>query len=223
MESTLKKCGEHGRDYHVSEILLCHNGSYMPPEIAKILNDLPQNTRLLHTDVKGLGAGYKLGIANATSEYVVLSADDIPFGFSDIDYFINHQCPKNADIAVGSKAHLNSKIFMGIHRKIISTGFRICREVILNKNLPKDTQGTIIAPLEIAKKLANKCILDDYFFSLEFLYIAHLSGYSTIEIPVTMDENYYKSSEPSTIRIFRDSLKAISSFSKIKKNHGARY
>ena len=56
---------------------------------------------------KGMGRAYRRGISVSTAPLVVFSADDLPFGTSDLDYWWAHP---TVGLAIGSKAHPDSQV-----------------------------------------------------------------------------------------------------------------
>lgn len=201
LKTTLEILNESMQKYKISEVLLCHNGTPLTTEQkAKIELLLIPGSKLLHTDSAGIGAGYKLGIANATQSSCLLSASDLPFGFTDIESY--NKLKSAARLAIGSKAHAQSKIAgYGLGRKIASFGFWALRSTFLSSKTPKDSQGTILIETELAKKLIKKSVYDNYFFSVELITLAQLEGIIPIEIPVVLENHDGESS----VSIVRDS------------------
>src|SRR5690606_562804 len=91
----------------ISEILICHNGPV--PEGFDLNRSYGAKTRLLHTDEVGLGAGLKLGLENASADFALMTATDLPFEFTDFDQWVALSNPK-PDIVIGSKGHERSEI-----------------------------------------------------------------------------------------------------------------
>ena len=154
--------------------------------------------RLLDTTDKGIGAGYKLGIRGAREEFVILSADDLPFGWSDIVAFERAGSP---DFAVGSKAHPNSYIAgVTVKRRISSFAFLTLRRVLLGRNTPGDSQGTLILRTSVAKRLLEDLVYDHYLVSLELVTFHLERGGQVIEVPIV----YVDDPHPSSVSVVRD-------------------
>lgn len=212
LAASLKRLDAEGENYKIREVLLCHNGPPMSQEqrdsVQKLL--IP-SARLLHTDRPGLGAGYKLGIQNAKQPYCVLSASDIPFGFSDIESFLkSSQMPQ---MALGSKAHKDSQITgYGISRRIFSQSFWLLRALFLGFQTPRDSQGTILVQRELALQLLPFCHYDDYFFTVEFITLAQQQSVEVVELSVTL-ENHGESSSVSPLRDGWKMIRHLTEFS----------
>jgi hypothetical protein len=79
----------------------------------------------------------------------------------------------------------------------------------------KDTQCGIKAMrTETARSLIEKMTITNFAFDVELLYIARQNGNEIIQIPVTYD--YID--EPSSLRLFRDSLVMFKSLLQIRLN-----
>lgn len=213
LSKTLEILTKNEEKYKITEMLLCHNGPKMDPkDWQELSSKLPKNAKLLHTDKKGIGAGYKLGIENSTQAYTILSASDLPFGFTDIESFQQHTPPPL--FAIGSKAHKDSKIQgYGLKRTIMSYGFWLVRALFLGSKTPKDSQGSILIDTQLAKGLIKKSLYDNYFFSVELITLAQQQKVNTVEIPVIL-ENHIGESSVSAIRDSWSLAKNLISFAK---------
>jgi len=183
----------------IGEILFCHNGPRFDPSIASML---PPNGRLLHTDVKGIGAGYRIGIMEAKGAHVILSASDLPFGFSDLESYRVAGLPP---IAIGSKAHPRTELpGYSVLRRLMTTCFWLVRRTLLGPT-PKDSQGTILIETNLAKNIASDVQADDYFFAIELITLCGRAGAVAVEVPV----RYEPVPGPSSVRIVHDSIEMI--------------
>jgi hypothetical protein len=188
----------------IDEILFCHNGGTLDPATrASIEARLPANARLLHTDVKGIGAGYRHGINEARGTHVILSASDLPFGFSDLDAYLAAGSPR---VAIGSKAHPQTQLpgYSSV-RRMMTTCFWIVRRLLLGAGTPHDSQGTILVECGLARRIARDVEANDYFFAIELLTLCARAGAMPVEVPV----RYEHVAGASSVRVVRDSLEMI--------------
>lgn len=180
------------------EIILCQNNALVP------FNEKARRGppfRYLHTEKKGIGEGYALGIAAAKSDWVLLSASDLPFGFSDLEAM--KADGMTADLYLGSKLHPLSE--MGAYsflRITCSWIFLIWRLIFLGKKTPKDSQGTILVGTDAARALLAQTRSRDFFFSVEFIYRAQKNGLTVREVPVKLNAGETESS----VNLVRDGL-----------------
>ena len=165
---------DEARVHGIEEILFCHNGPGAVPRL-----ELPPHARLLHTDAKGIGAGYRIGIAEAREPFVVLSACDLPFGFSDVDAFGGHR------LAIGSKAHPRTQMpGYSLLRRLATFGFWLVRRALLGRATPRDFQGTILVETALARRVVGGIEADDSFFPLELITLCTCEGVTPVELPV---------------------------------------
>lgn len=193
---------DEARRYGISEILFCHNG---PPldaaTVEQLQRGLPPDARFLHVDERGIGAGYRLGIEHARAPWTILSASDLPFGFSDVRAFV--ELSPRSTVAIGSKAHRDSKLpGWSATRRAAGFAFYLLRRVLLGRATPGDSQGTIIIETELARRLLPEVESNDYFFSLEILTLAAEQGFVPIELPVQLEDT----GGSSSVSLVRDSI-----------------
>ena len=86
------------------------------------------------------GQRRRTGVLASRGTRVLLTADDVPFGFSDLDGFAG--LPDEAVVAVGSKAHPASEVDRAWRREAQSRAFRWLRRALLHSAVG-DSQGTI--------------------------------------------------------------------------------
>ena len=197
---TVRRAREEGGPKHgVREVLLAHNGRPLLPEaqatvdalVAPREGDKPE-VRFLDTTDKGIGAGYKLGIREAREPFVILSADDLPFGWSDLIAFERAGRP---DFAIGSKAHRDSKL-AGITtvRRVSSLTFLALRRLLLGWSTPGDSQGSYIIRTSVAQALLPDLVYDHYLCSLELATLHLQRGGRVVEVPIEIEDNPHQSS-----------------------------
>lgn len=173
--------------HHFHEILVCHNG------LIPIKIKLKENNQihLLHTDQKGIGHGYKLGIEAATGDTLLLTAADLPFGFTDLESWNKNDSPL---LAIGSKLHPKSIIERSFSRNISTKILYYLRKFIIPLNLPKDTQGTIFLETQLAKATVKNIKSLDFFFTTELIVKLVMMGKYFTELPVKLKKSNHKSS-----------------------------
>jgi hypothetical protein len=205
LAGTLALLREAGAAHGIREILLCHNGSTLAPDTRRSIEALAwEGVRLLSTPNKGIGAGYKLGIAAAREEFLVLSASDLPFGFTDVDAFgawaREHAGPPA--VAIGSKGHPASRLAdsYGMRRRLASRAFWLLRALVLGRETPKDSQGSILVRTELARALLPELAYDNYLFSLELVTLAQRRGHVVVELPIEISHHEGGASSVSLLR-----------------------
>lgn len=199
LEQTFERIRDRER-FGIAEVLLCHNGRRLCDDVWGALSlRLPPGVSLLHTDAAGIGAGYRLGIANATQPTLVLSASDLPFGFSDIEAFAASQ--PTPRFAIGSKLHPRSDVKgYPARRRFASHVFYATRALLLGASTPRDSQGTLLLETDLGRRLVRDVGADDYFFSLELVTLAARAGVAVTELPV----KFHETDATSSVSLLRD-------------------
>lgn len=131
----------------------------------------------------GLGRAYAEGLRRASGDVVLLTADDLPFGMTDVASWRAAGCPDG--LVIGSKAHAASVVPRPFIRRLMTYVFTMLRRVVLGLSVG-DTQGTIFVPAAWARRVAPRLAEGGYLFSTELLYAAHLQGCPITEVPIAL-------------------------------------
>ncbi|RSM64016.1 dolichyl-phosphate beta-glucosyltransferase [Kibdelosporangium aridum] len=146
---------------------------------------------------KGLGNALRKGIEESRGERVFFGADDLPFGFDDLDKAekIDHRQHK---MVIGSKAHPESEVGRGVLRAILTWGFLTLRFIVLGMRT-RDPQGTFAIDGEWVRSVGPQLTEEGFLLTTELTYLAERSGIKTIEVPVRLRESH--AAHGSRIRI----------------------
>lgn len=148
---------------------------------------------------KGMGNALRRGMALATGDVLVLTAADLPFGFTDLDALL--ACRPRPRLAIGSKAHPRSRTTVPIVRRTMSEAFRLLRLAVLGLRV-RDTQGTILIDAALAHELAPLLRCADFLISTEVVAWGARLGVTPRELPIT-----YVATPGTTVSPVRDSLR----------------
>lgn len=201
--STIERLKREAPHHNVREIIFAHNGA--PLNVAdetRLKRAFFDGCELVHTDDKGIGAGYRIGIRRASQPYVILSASDLPFGWTDLAAF--EQNP--SDFAIGSKAHPQSSLKdLTFKRKVASSIFWLIRRVLLGANTPGDSQGSLIIKTSVAQAIEKESQYQNYLFSLEAICLFQKNGQIAKELPVVLENSLGESS----VSVVRDGMQMV--------------
>lgn len=160
------------------------------------------------------GKGYAItsGVKLAQGEYIAFLDSDLELNPSMLRYFLKALHATDADIAIGSKMHKNSKLDYPLSRKILSIGYFIILKLLFNLNI-KDTQtGIKLFKGSIIKSICKSLTTTGFAFDIEILATAAKKSYKIIEMPIELKflrERSEKSrfSLKIIFKIFKDTLK----------------
>jgi hypothetical protein len=137
--------------------------------------------------------------------WLVLTAADLPFGFTDLDGLVKLvESGQSPDVVVGSKAHRDSKIQTSPTRTAATLTYRVLRRILAGMRTG-DSQGTFMFRAKTARELAPKIASRDFFWSTEFTYYAERAGLKIIEVPVELEEQQ----RASTVKPFKHGSKML--------------
>ena len=184
-----------------SEIILVENGSIdgsgpLCLSLAAALDSEAMAVRVT-TSAKGLGFAWRRGIAMARADTIVLTAADLPFGFTDLDGYLGLS-PRPL-LVMGSKTHAESQIDTLAVRRALSAGISLLRSSLIG--LDVDTQGSVLIQRSFAQALLPRLHAGDYLIGAEINLWAVHEGVSPVEVPVV-----YIASGRSTVSPLRDSV-----------------
>jgi dolichyl-phosphate beta-glucosyltransferase len=189
-----------------SEIIIVENGSSdatraVSEQLARECSNDDVRVRV-ETSAKGYGNAVRRGIELADAERIMLTAADLPFGFSDLDAAL--ALDPLPPVVIGSKAHEQSKVVVSLQRRVMSKTFWALRKVLLHVDVG-DSQGTILIERELARALLPELRSGAYFFSTELIVLASRDGAHVVEVPV----DYSNPRPDSKVRPVHDSVQVL--------------
>jgi hypothetical protein len=198
-----------------SEVLLVENGSSdgsgpLCLSLAAML-DCEEVAVRVTTSAKGLGFAWRRGMAMARGEVIVLTAADLPFGFTDLDGYLGMR--PRPFLVMGSKTHPESQVETSLTRRALSAGFGMLRAGLVGVNV--DTQGTVLMQRSLATALLPRLISGDFLIGAEINCWAVRAGVTPIEIPVV-----YTASGRSTVSPWRDSTRMAAGLFALRRRLG---
>ncbi len=147
---------------------------------------------------RGLGNAYRTGIAASRGARVLLTADDLPFGFDDLDAADGID-PAAHPVIIGSKGHPESAVDRGGLRLVLSWGFLLLRRVVLGMRTV-DPQGTFILAGDWARQVVDRLTEPGYLMTTELCHLAELGGVQPVEVPVRLSAQHREHRSRVTVR-----------------------
>ncbi|HVC42218.1 MAG TPA: glycosyltransferase [Candidatus Saccharimonadales bacterium] len=184
-----------------SEVILVENGSTdgSGPLCLSLAatSDSEEVAVRVTTSAKGLGFAWRRGMALARGDTFILTAADLPFGFTDLDGYLG--LSPRPQLVMGSKTHPESQIESPVLRRTMSAGFGLLRAGLIGLNI--DTQGSVLIQRSLAQILLPRLHAGDYLIGAEINMWAVHEGVTPVEVPVV-----YTASGRSTVSPLRDSV-----------------
>lgn len=210
-----------------TEVFLVENGS--KDASWRIAQEIEASTRdgavrAFREENAGIGYAYHRGLEEALARFgpskdrwAILTASDLPFGFSDLEAALSHLGRPDARILMGSKAHPDSRANTGTLRRAMSYTYRAARRAIVGMRVG-DSQGSVFLRLDLAAELAPKIESRNFFYSTELCHFAERAGETIVELPVVLAE----SRRPSTVKPWRDSTTMARQLLALRNQRGRR-
>ena len=134
----------------------------------------------------GKGYAVKVGVEAANSEFIAFLDSDLELNPSMLKRFLKGLKEADADIAIGSKLHKDSKLDYPLRRKIMSFGYYLILKFLFKLKI-KDTQtGIKLFKADVIKPICEDIVTDGFAFDIEILATANSKGYKIIEMTIEL-------------------------------------
>jgi hypothetical protein len=192
------------RAFPGSEIVLVENGS-ADASYAQCMHAAERSTAevsvIVSRSAPGMGNALREGIRVSRGDLVILTASDLPFGFTDLDAWLKLDSPPK--VVIGSKGHPQSEIETSLLRRTLSAGFTAIRRLALGVTAA-DTQGAIFIDGDLCRSILPHLRCEDYLITTEVVAWAQRFGHAAFEVPVK-----YRQSGESTVSPVRDAARML--------------
>jgi glycosyltransferase involved in cell wall biosynthesis len=209
-----------------AEIIVVENASTddTPARCAQLADqwDGSQVAFSVLTSEKGMGNALRTGVLASRGAAVLLTADDLPFGFDDLDQLDRMGSGFGQGIPlvmIGSKAHPASVVERGAFRGTLTWGFSALLRAILRMRT-RDPQGTLIVDGALARELAHYAVEPGYLFTTELIYIVERTGIRPTEVPVRLRASHHDHRSRITLG---DMVAMAIGLLRIRQRHHARW
>lgn len=188
LEETMTALG--GRLTTDDEVIVVENGSTdgTTALLMRIQEEWPYPSTVIIThSAPGLGEALRKGVEVSIGSRLLLTADDLPFGFTDLVEF--EKLPADAAVAIGSKAHPASRVTRSRLRTIQSRIFRFLRAALLQSRVG-DSQGTLWVDGVWGREFAHLSRESGLMWTTELVLAAEQQGIFVHEVPVELSNRH---------------------------------
>jgi hypothetical protein len=150
----------------------------------------PCSLTRLHS-APGQGNAWRPGVLASSGGRVLLTADNLPFGLSDLEAF--RALPEDITLAIGSTAHPASRVERPWGCKFQFELFRLLRQALL-RSVVADSQGTLWVSGPWARTFAAVSRETGPMWTAELVLAAEQQGLDVYEVPVSLVPDHDRSS-----------------------------
>ena len=151
---------------------------------------------------KNLGKGYavRFGMTKAKGDYIAFLDAGMEIDPNAISMLLEHLEWYHADIVVGSKRHLASKVFYPWDRKILSWGYYPLVRLLFGVKIRDTQSGIKVFKRKVLTTILPKLVVKKYAFDIEILAVAHRLGFKKIyEAPIKLKYHFGSVTDAATI------------------------
>jgi glycosyltransferase involved in cell wall biosynthesis len=203
LSSTIARLDEARSTYGIARIVGVENGS--SDQTWPVLEQLATRYPALHAfrePAAGIGYAYHRGITEAlklgagAEDTLVLTACDLPFGFTDIESML--ALPDRPEVCIGSKAKLVGAVKPNLQRRTMSAVYQLARRWMVGMKT-RDCQGSFLIRADIARRFVDQIRARDFFYTTELTALLERAGIRPVEVEVELQEEIRR----STVRPFK--------------------
>lgn len=112
-----------------------------------------------------------------------------------------------ADVAIGSKRHVESQVQYPIPRRIQSLAYQLLVRILFRLNVSDTQTGLKVFRGDLLRAVAPTVTSDGFAFDLELLVALHDAGATIVDGPVRLDYSFETTTGiSSTIQVLRDTI-----------------
>ncbi len=160
---------------------------------------------------QGKAHAIQIGMKEAIGSYVMFLDSGLEIDPNGISMLLEHMEWYDADIIVGSKRHLASKVNYPLQRKILSDGYYFLVKLLFGLRIHDTQAGIKVFRKKVLEKILPVLLEKKFAGDLEMLVAAESFGFNRIyEAPIKLDFNLSSITSAATLRsiagIFIDTL-----------------
>ena len=143
----------------------------------------------------------RLGMSKARGDYVMFIDSGREIDPNGVSMLLEHMQWYDADIIVGSKRHLASKVNYPLERKILSYGYYWLVKILFGISVHDTQAGIKVFKKKVLKKILPRLVEKKFAGDLEMLVVARHLGFIRIyEAPIKLNYRLTNVTSAATMR-----------------------
>jgi glycosyltransferase involved in cell wall biosynthesis len=198
LPSTMQRLAAARTKYAIERIIAVENGS--SDETWPVLQqhaDAVPGLLAFREEAAGIGYAYHRGITEALrldlggmDHYLVLTACDLPFGFTDVESML--ALAERPPVCIGSKARLVGTVQPDLKRRTMSAVYELARRWVIGMQT-RDSQGSFILRVDVAREFVGKIRARDFFYTTELCALLERAAIRPVEVDVELQPEVRRS------------------------------
>ena len=149
----------------------------------------------------GKSFAVRLGMSYAKGDYVMFIDSGMEIDPNGISMLLEHMEWYDADIIVGSKRHLASRVAYPFLRKVLSYGYYYLVKLLFGIKIHDTQAGIKIFKKSVLKKILPRVVEKKFAGDLEMLVVSYGMGFDRIyEAPIKLDYNLSTITSAATLK-----------------------
>lgn len=137
---------------------------------------------------RGKGYAVRYGMARARGDYIAFIDAGMDINPNGVSMILEHMEWYNADIIVGSKRHLASKINYPSFRRFYSWVYHVFVKILFGLKVRDTQSGLKVFKREVLEKVLPRLLVKTFAFDVEMLAVSKYLGFDRIyEAPIQID------------------------------------
>ncbi len=162
---------------------------------------IPKIKCLIYKENHGKSFAIRLGMDKAIGDYVMFLDSGMEIDPNGISMLLEHMEWYDADIIVGSKRHLASKVDYSLQRKILSQGYYYFVKFLFGLKIHDTQAGIKIFRKGVLEKILPRLLEKKFAGDLEMLVVANTLGFKRIyEAPIKLNYKLTGMTSAATIK-----------------------
>jgi glycosyltransferase involved in cell wall biosynthesis len=158
-------------------------------EVARRLEDVGEDMRVVHLDQKGRGRALRKAWSESDADAMCYMDIDLSTDLGGLLPLARAVLEEGCDVAYGSRMTRGSQITRSVKREITSRGFIFLIKLLFLSRLSDTQCGFKAISRQAAQELLPRIENQEWFFDTELLLLAEKGDYRVREVPVRWVED----------------------------------
>ncbi|MBS3052374.1 MAG: glycosyltransferase [Candidatus Aenigmarchaeota archaeon] len=135
----------------------------------------------------GKGHALREAFKYTTGDLILFLDADLDIHPRQFNVFMQHLNDHEADVVIGSKRHVQSRIIFPLRRRIFSQMYHIFTKLFFKLPVGDTQSGMKLFKREVLKKIFPKVLVKRWAFDVELLLNANIRKFKIVEAPIDLN------------------------------------